>query len=76
MADLIPSIGHLPLPYIMGYDVRPLMTLTEKELILTEAVNKNYTLFFEHDPLIECCTLENTDRGIRAKSTFTLNEIL
>jgi len=75
-ADLIPSIGHLPLPYIMGYDVRPLLTLSEKEKILTEAVQNDYTLFFEHDPLVECCTLENTERGIRAKSTFMLNEIL
>lgn len=76
MADLIPSVGHLPLPYIMGYDVRPLLTLSEKEKILTEAVNNNYSLFFEHDPLVECCILENTERGIRAKSTFALNEIL
>jgi len=75
-ADLIPSIGHLPLPYIMGYDVRPLLTLSEKEKILTEAFQNDYTLFFEHDPLVECCTLENTERGIRAKSTFMLNEIL
>jgi glyoxylase-like metal-dependent hydrolase (beta-lactamase superfamily II) len=76
MADLIPSVAHLPLPYIMGYDVRPLLTLSEKEKILAEAVQNNYTLFFEHDPKIECCSLEQTERGIRAKSTFSLNEIL
>jgi hypothetical protein len=76
MADLIPSLGHLPLPYIMGYDVRPLLTLSEKENILNQAVENNYTLFFEHDPLVECCTLENTERGIRAKNTFMLSEII
>lgn len=66
-ADLIPSVGHLPIPYVMGYDVRPLETLKEKERILQKAVTENWTLFFEHDSVNECCNLLNTERGIRAK---------
>lgn len=72
MADLIPSAGHLPLPYVMGYDVRPLNTLKEKEYILKQAVDHNWTLFFEHDPSIECCSVEQTERGIRLKEHFPL----
>jgi len=74
-ADLIPSVGHLPIPYVMGYDVRPLETLKEKERILQKAVTENWTLFFEHDPLIEGCSLQLTDRGIRSGETFKLNEV-
>jgi hypothetical protein len=59
----------------MGYDTRPLITLDEKEKILTEAVQNNYTLFFEHDAVNECCSLINTDKGIRVDKTFTLNEL-
>ncbi|MBO9620230.1 MAG: MBL fold metallo-hydrolase [Niabella sp.] len=75
MADLLPSPGHIPLPYVMAYDTRPLLTMTEKEAFLKEAVEKNYVLFFEHDPKIECCTLRETERGIRADQFFKLNEI-
>jgi glyoxylase-like metal-dependent hydrolase (beta-lactamase superfamily II) len=75
MADLIPSVGHLPIPYVMGYDVRPLNTLVEKEYILKQAVENNWVLFFEHDPLIECCTLQRTERGIRQDKCFDLNEL-
>ncbi|MBK9284617.1 MAG: MBL fold metallo-hydrolase [Sphingobacteriaceae bacterium] len=75
MADLIPSVGHLPLPYVMAYDMRPLETLKEKQEILNTAVNNNWFLFFEHDPTIECASLEKTERGVRKKETFTLNEI-
>lgn len=75
LADLIPSAGHLPLPYVMGYDVRPLETLKEKENILKRALDNNWTLFFEHDPLIECASLEMTDRGIRKKEEFKLSEL-
>lgn len=75
MADLLPSVGHLPLPYIMAYDMFPLKTLTEKKLFLTEAVEKDYILYFEHDPVNECCTLQQTERGIRVKDVFKLNEI-
>ena len=72
MADLLPSIGHIPLPYIMGYDMQPLITLAEKELFLKQAVQNHYTLFFEHDAQHECCTLQETEKGIRLKATFNL----
>ena len=75
MADLIPSAGHVPVPYVMAYDTRPLLTLTEKEKFLSEAVKNDYILFFEHDPKIECCTLQETEKGVRIKETFRLNEI-
>jgi len=74
-ADLIPSYGHIPLPYIMGYDVRPLETLKEKETILPRAVKENWTLFFEHDPVNECCSLADTERGIRQKDFLKLSEL-
>jgi glyoxylase-like metal-dependent hydrolase (beta-lactamase superfamily II) len=73
MADLLPSVGHIPIPYVMGYDMQPLITLTDKELFLQEAVQKNYTLFFEHDPVNECCSLQITEKGIRVKESFSLN---
>jgi glyoxylase-like metal-dependent hydrolase (beta-lactamase superfamily II) len=73
MADLLPSIGHIPLPYVMGYDMQPLITLEEKEIFLKEAVQNNYTLFFEHDPVNECCSLHETEKGIRANKSFSLN---
>ena len=75
MADLLPSVAHLPLPYIMGYDMFPLTTLIEKKTFLSEAEQNNYILFFEHDPVNECCTLQQTEKGIRAKDFFRLNEI-
>ena len=75
MADLLPSAAHIPLPYVMGYDMFPLTTMNEKKSFLKEAVEKNYVLFFEHDPKIECCTLHQTERGIRMKESFTLDEI-
>jgi glyoxylase-like metal-dependent hydrolase (beta-lactamase superfamily II) len=75
MADLLPSIGHIPLPYVMAYDMFPLKTLAEKKLILNEAVEKNYVLFLEHDPINECCTLQQTEKGVRLKDTFKLNEL-
>lgn len=75
MADLIPSAGHLPLPYVMAYDTRPLLTLQEKEKILNKAVDENWTLFFEHDPSIECISLERTEKGIRKKAEFNLSEV-
>ncbi len=74
-ADLIPSIAHIPIPYVMGYDVRPLLTLEEKQLILTNAVQENSILFFEHDAVHECCTLQFSEKGIRAKESFKLSEI-
>ncbi len=72
MADLLPSVAHIPVPYIMAYDTRPLETLKEKKLFLTEAQQKNYILFFEHDPAIECCTLQLTEKGVRSKEIFAL----
>ncbi len=75
MADLLPSAAHIPLPYVMAYDMFPLTTLNEKKLFLTEAEQNNYILFFEHDPLIECCTLQMTEKGIRVKETFKLSEL-
>ena len=75
MADLIPSIGHIPLPYVMGYDTRPLITMTEKEKFLIEAANKNYILFFEHDSVNECCTVKHTDKGVRVNEIINFNEL-
>lgn len=76
MADLLPSTGHVPLPYVMAYDVRPLQTLKEKAAFLNNACENNYTLFFEHDPNIECCNLKQTEKGVRVNNTFSLSEIL
>lgn len=76
VADLLPSLAHIPIPYIMAYDTRPLDTLVEKKLFLSEALQNDYILFFEHDPEIECCNLQRTDRGIRSKETFKLENIL
>jgi len=76
MADLLPSVAHIPLPYVMGYDMFPLTTLHEKKIFLTEAEQNNYVLFLEHDPFNECCTLEQTIKGIRVKDVFKLSEIL
>lgn len=75
MADLLPSVGHIPLPYVMGYDTRPLQTLVEKERFLQEAVEKQYVLFLEHDSVNQCCNLANTQRGIRLDSTFSLADL-
>lgn len=75
MADLLPSVGHIPLPYVMAYDMFPLQTLTEKKTFLIEAVEKEYILFLEHDPLNECCTLQQTEKGIRLNKTFKLTEL-
>ncbi len=75
VADLIPSASHIPLPYVMGYDTRPLITMQEKESFLKEAADKNYVLFFEHDPVNECCTVKNTEKGVRLDRTFRLAEL-
>lgn len=75
MADLLPSIGHIPIPYVMAYDMFPLQTLQEKRSFLQEALDNDYILYFEHDPVIECCTLQQTEKGIRVKETFKLSEI-
>lgn len=75
VADLLPSVAHIPIPYVMAYDTRPLETLIEKKSFLTEAQQNDYILFFEHDAKIECCNLQLTDRGIRSKDIFTLEDI-
>lgn len=75
MADLLPSQGHIPLPYVMAYDMFPLTTLNEKKLFLKEALAGAYILFFEHDPVYECCTLQATERGIRPLDFFRVDEV-
>jgi len=75
MADLLPSIGHIPIPYVMGYDTRPLLTISEKEVFLNQAADEEFILFFEHDPSNECCTVQRTEKGIRLKETFAFAEI-
>ncbi|MCY7409435.1 MAG: MBL fold metallo-hydrolase [Chitinophagales bacterium] len=75
MADLIPSAGHIPLPYVMAYDVRPLITLQEKEVFLKIAADNNYILFFEHDKNIEACSLMSTERGVRMHSEIKIGDL-
>lgn len=75
MADLLPSQGHIPIPYVMGYDMFPLTTINEKTAFLKEALEGDYVLFFEHDPVYECCTLQQTEKGIRPKEFFRLAEL-
>lgn len=74
-ADLLPSTAHIPLPYIMAYDMFPLTTLQEKKTFLQQALQQNFILFFEHDPQTECCRLIQTERGIRAGEPFMLDEL-
>ncbi|TGD58579.1 MBL fold metallo-hydrolase [Flavobacterium humi] len=76
MADLLPTAGHLPLPYVMGYDTRPLLTLPEKAKFLTAAAENNYYLFLEHDAHNEIITVEMTEKGVRQKEVFTCGDIL
>ncbi|WP_242158015.1 MBL fold metallo-hydrolase [Aestuariivivens sediminis] len=75
MADLLPTVGHLPLPYIMGYDTRPLLTLNEKEKFLDLAATRGYYMFLEHDAHNEIITVEHTEKGVRLKHTFKTTEI-
>ena len=76
MADLLPSAAHIPLPYVMSYDTRPLITLQEKEVFMAEAAKNGYILFFEHDIFNECATVQETEKGVRLKATHRLEEIL
>ena len=75
MADLLPTIGHIPVPYVMGYDTRPLLTIKEKEAFLSEAADHNYFLFLEHDAYSEICTVQHTEKGVRLKETHKLKDI-
>ncbi len=74
-ADLLPSVAHISMPWVMAYDMRPLDTLKEKQKILAEAAENNWVLFFEHDPKNECCTLVNDNGRIKLKETFALSEL-
>ena len=76
MADLLPSVGHIPLPYVMGYDTRPLITLKEKASFLENSARENHVLFLEHDSVNECCTLQETEKGVRLNETFDLSTFL
>jgi glyoxylase-like metal-dependent hydrolase (beta-lactamase superfamily II) len=71
VADLFPSVGHIPLPYIMAYDTRPLLTMEEKATFLEKGLTENRILLFQHDPIHQACSLMNTDKGIRASQVFT-----
>jgi len=75
MADLLPTIGHIPVPYVMGYDTRPLLTIKEKEAFLTEAADNQYLLFLEHDAYSEICTVQHTSKGVRLKETHKFKDI-
>ena len=75
MADLLPSAGHVPLPYVMSYDVRPLVTMTEKEAVLRRAAEENWVLLLEHDPINEACTVQLTDKGVRLGETLRLADL-
>jgi glyoxylase-like metal-dependent hydrolase (beta-lactamase superfamily II) len=75
MADLLPTTGHIPLPYVMGYDTRPLITMEEKAKFLEKAAVENYYLFLEHDAETEICTLQNTDKGVKLDKKYGFNEI-
>ncbi|MEO8886125.1 MAG: MBL fold metallo-hydrolase [Mucilaginibacter sp.] len=75
VADLVPTVGHIPLPYIPAYDMFPLTTLDEKKKILDDAAEKEFILFFEHDAVNECCTVQQTEKGVRLKQVFKLTDI-
>lgn len=75
VADLLPSVGHIPLPYVMGYDTRPLVTITEKQVFLNQAADKGYILLLQHDPVHECCTVKHTEKGVRLDQIFAFKDI-
>ena len=75
MADLIPSVAHLPIPFLMSYDIKPLELMKEKEEFLNDATKNDSVLFFEHDLYHECCTLKFTEKGVRENETFNLVEL-
>jgi len=75
MADMIPTQSHVPIPFVMGYDVRPLNAMQEKESFLHLAAERNYVLFFEHDPVNEACLVESSEKGVRTKEILKINEL-
>ena len=75
VADLLPTVGHIPLPYVMGYDTRPLLTMDEKATFLNKAADSDFLLFFEHDASNELCTVKHTEKGVRLNQTYKFNEV-
>ena len=75
VADLLPSVGHLPLPYVAGYDTRPLLTMDEKAFFLNMAADKGWVLFLEHDAVHECCTVKHTEKGVRLDQVLQLSDL-
>ena len=75
VADLVPSVAHIPIPYVMGYDVRPLQSMNEKEEVLSKALKQNSLLIFDHDPVNECCSLHQTEKGIRHKDILSVQDL-
>lgn len=75
MADLLPTAGHIPLAYVMGYDVRPLITLDEKAKFLNKAADEGYYLFLEHDYVNQICTVKHTEKGVRLDRTYKFDEV-
>lgn len=75
MADLLPTAGHLPLPFVMGYDTRPLLTLPEKKDFLNRAAKEDFLLFLEHDAHNEVISVKETEKGVRLDEVYTFNEL-
>lgn len=75
VADLLPSVGHIPLPFVMGYDTRPLITMDEKARFLNEAADNKYVLIFQHDSVNECCTVQHTEKGVRVDQIFPFSDL-
>ncbi|ALU76019.1 MBL fold metallo-hydrolase [Tenacibaculum finnmarkense] len=75
MADLLPTAGHIPLPYVMGYDTRPLLSIAEKRIFLNEAADNNYHLFLEHDAYNELITVKHTEKGVRLNESYKFTDI-
>lgn len=75
MADLLPTVGHIPLPYVMGYDTRPLLTIKEKAAFLNQAADHHFYLFLEHDATHEICTVHHTEKGVRLNTTHKFSEL-
>tara|TARA_R110001583_G_scaffold1887_20_gene14383 strand:- start:2280 stop:3140 length:861 start_codon:yes stop_codon:yes gene_type:complete len=74
-ADLVPTTGHIPIPYVMGYDTRPLLTMEEKKVFMDNAISSEYHLFLEHDAHHEICSLKKTERGVRLDKVHTFDEL-
>ena len=75
MADLLPTVGHIPLPYVMGYDTRPLLTIKEKAAFLNQAADHQFYLFLEHDATNQICTVHHTEKGVRLNTSHPFSEL-